>query len=99
MCATIRPSNRSSYAISDAGSLETRFGGSGSHFSRRACRGNALRPIHDDRQPRATGQLAERAAELADDERRLWIDPLLEADADQPRKREEPPYGVGHGAG
>ncbi len=43
-------------------------------------------------------QRDERAAELAADERRLRLDPLLEALADQPRQREEPADGLGAGA-
>ena len=56
------------------------------------------RRIQDDGQPGPADQRAERAAELADDERRLRLDALFQADADQPRQRQEPADGLGAGA-
>ncbi len=56
------------------------------------------RAIQDDGQSRPADQCAERAAELADDERRLRLDALLQAHPDQPRQRQEPPHGLGAGA-
>ena len=59
---------------------------------------DVVRAIQDDGQPGPADQRAERAAELADDERRLRLDALLEAHADQPRQRQEPADGLGAGA-
>ena len=56
------------------------------------------RRLQDDRQPGPADQRAERAAELAADERRLRLDALFQAHADQPRQRQEPADGVGAGA-
>jgi hypothetical protein len=53
------------------------------------------RRIQDDRQPRSAAQRAKRAAELADDERRLCLVALFQADPDQPREREEFAHGLG----
>ena len=54
--------------------------------------------ILDDGQSRPADQRAERAAELADDERRLRLDALFQADPDQSRQRQEPADGLGAGA-
>ena len=64
----------------------------------RAGGGDGLRPVHHDGQPGPAAQRAERAAELADDERRLRVHAVLEAHADQPRQRQEPADGLGAGA-
>ena len=60
--------------------------------------GHHVRPVFADGQQGPPDQRAERAAELAADERRLRLAALLQADADQPREREGPADGVGDGA-
>ena len=55
--------------------------------------------LRHDRQSRPAGKRPERASELADDERRLRLDALFEAHADQPRQREGPADGMGARAG
>ena len=86
------------HALRRAQGLQIRCRSDGRRFGR-GCNGrNTRRAVLDDGQPRPSGQRAERAAELAHDERGLRVHQIFEALADQPGQCERPADGLGAGA-